>query len=82
MSNWAPKFKPGDAVVPDFGHSAEFENFIVHCDAGHSRSPAVAAAISKAFGEDDSMYFKRYRPNMRVYRNLLDVIYHSRFGTS
>lgn len=48
---------------------------IVHCDAGYSRSPAVAAALTKALGEDDSSYFGHgYCPNMHVYRLVLNKL--------
>ena len=49
------------------------ERIIVHCDAGLSRSPAVAAALSRVLDGDDDAYFKRYRPNMKVYRGILDA---------
>lgn len=48
------------------------ETFIVHCDAGLSRSPGVAAAVSKILTDDDSYFFKRYHPNSRVYRTILE----------
>ncbi len=54
-------------------HRAEIERVVVHCDAGLSRSPAVAAAISRCMDGDDAEFFARYRPNMRVYRTLLEV---------
>lgn len=54
---------------------AGVETFVLHCDAGQCRSPAVAAAISKVFTGDDSSFFKRYRPNMLVFRTLLDTWY-------
>jgi hypothetical protein len=39
-----------------------------------SRSPAVAAALSKVLTGDDAAFFGgRYRPNMRVYRTLLEA---------
>jgi predicted protein tyrosine phosphatase len=45
----------------------------VHCDAGVSRSPAVAAALARVLKGDDAEYFAgRYRPNTRVYRMLLE----------
>lgn len=54
-------------------HRERIERIIVHCDAGMSRSPAVAAALLRAFDVDDSTLFGgRYRPNMRVYRMLLE----------
>ena len=51
------------------------ERFIVHCDAGLSRSPAVAAALSKILYGDDSRFFRQYHPNMLVYRSILDAHY-------
>jgi len=49
------------------------EVIIVHCDAGHSRSPAVAAALAKWMGEDgqEQVMFKYFCPNRLVYRTLL-----------
>lgn len=52
-------------------HRASAERILVHCDAGVSRSPAVAAAITRALGGDDADFFSRYRPNRRVYRGVL-----------
>lgn len=43
---------------------------VIHCEAGASRSPAIAAALIKYFGQDDSFIFKPgsgYSPNKRVY---------------
>ena len=57
----------------------EAEELLVHCDAGFSRSPAVAAALSKALTGDDKFFFKRYSPNMRVYRTILEA-WHSSTG--
>lgn len=46
----------------------------VHCLMGQCRSAAVAAALEKALNGDDAKYFGRgpYRPNMRVYRGVLN----------
>lgn len=50
----------------------QIDTLLVHCIVGISRSPAVAAAISKIFvNNNDSIYFKKYIPNMLVYRTLL-----------
>jgi predicted protein tyrosine phosphatase len=49
------------------------EHFIVHCDAGLSRSPACAAAISKIMTGDDASFFRQYYPNRRVYRKILEA---------
>jgi predicted protein tyrosine phosphatase len=55
-------------------HLVYAKALIVHCDAGVSRSPATAASIAKCFyKQDDSMFFKRYHPNMRVYRGILEA---------
>lgn len=48
---------------------------IVHCDAGYSRSPAVAAALCIAFGMSDAEFFgPSYCPNMHVYRTMLRAL--------
>lgn len=54
-------------------HAPRIEELLVHCDAGMSRSPAVAAALSKALYGDDRLFFERYIPNQRVYRILLEA---------
>jgi predicted protein tyrosine phosphatase len=55
-------------------HLSEIQRIIVHCDAGVSRSSAVAAALARVLNDDDTEFFGgRYRPNMRVYRILLDA---------
>lgn len=46
---------------------------VLHCNAGVSRSPGVAAALSKVLCGDDHAFFESYRPNQRVYRLLLEV---------
>lgn len=63
------------AIVDAFEqYRDKVEQIIIHCDAGYSRSPAVAAAIAKAMGESDEMYFSggEYCPNRYVYRTLLN----------
>ena len=48
---------------------------IIHCDAGWSRSPGMAAAIEKGMlGRDDAYWFKHKTPNRLVYRTILNVI--------
>jgi len=51
----------------------DVERLLVHCDAGTSRAPAIAAAVAKVFEGDDERFFSTYTPNRRVYRTLLDV---------
>ena len=49
---------------------------IVNCEAGQSRSAAVAGALAKFYGGDDSVFFKPpYTPNMHVYRTLTDMLH-------
>ncbi len=56
------------------GHRAKIERILVHCDAGVSRSAAVAGAIARAWNGDEAEFSGgRYRPNGRVYRMLLDA---------
>jgi predicted protein tyrosine phosphatase len=50
---------------------------LIHCEAGVSRSPAVAAALSVIFkgSGSDSEFFKQHIPNRLVYRTLLNTHY-------
>ena len=48
---------------------------LVHCEAGMSRSPAIAAAIDKIYHGDDSFWFNTKTPNMLVYRTILEDYY-------
>jgi len=45
---------------------------VVNCEAGICRSSAIAAALAKINGQDDSEFFKRYLPNSLVYRLILE----------
>jgi predicted protein tyrosine phosphatase len=54
---------------------------VVHCNAGQSRSPAVAAALARFYNGDDREFFpiarsygRAYTPNRLVYRTLLNVL--------
>ena len=48
-------------IVDAFLHYSDtVSQIIVHCDAGYSRSPAVAAALTKALGESDDQYLPQY----------------------
>lgn len=53
------------------------KKFVVHCEAGMSRSAGVAAAILKYFEGDDSPIFDNayFKPNMYVYRSVLNALY-------
>lgn len=60
-------------IVDAFLHYSDtVSQIIVHCDAGYSRSPAVAAALAKALGESDEEFFGHdYCINNHVYTTLL-----------
>ena len=51
-------------------HGPVIDDLIVHCSAGVSRSPAVAAGILAGLGQDDSAIWNssEYQPNPYVYR--------------
>jgi len=49
------------------------ETFLIHCEAGISRSAGVAGALSVIYNKDDRKYFQSYLPNMLVYRTILEV---------
>jgi predicted protein tyrosine phosphatase len=52
-------------------HQHDVGTLVVHCEAGWSRSPAVAAAILHAIGEDATPLFRAYHPNVFVFRRML-----------
>lgn len=45
--------------------------FLIHCEQGASRSPAVAAALCKAGGGDPTFYFENYQPNHFIFQRVL-----------
>lgn len=60
-----------DFVTQQWGR---IETLLVHCDAGISRSSAVAAAIARLKGEDEAEFFDEpYDPNPRVYQTIREV---------
>ena len=54
-------------------HKDEVDTVVVHCEAGMSRSPAVAAAICRGLGGDDAGFFREFLPNLYVYRLVLEA---------
>lgn len=48
------------------------EILLIHCEAGLSRSPGVAAALSRIYYGDDGPWFEYDFPNRLVYRLLVD----------
>ena len=58
-----------------FIEASNAEDIFVSCDAGESRSPAVAAGLLVLLGIEDSYIWKSsdYRPNTLVYRRMLET---------
>ena len=56
-------------------NKSKVDKFIVHCEAGVSRSAGVGAAIMKALNGDDWDVFKNPLkcPNMKCYRTVLNA---------
>jgi len=56
-------------------HWHSIDVLMIHCEAGTSRSPAVAAVISRIYVGDDGGFTlpHLYQPNPHVYRTLLEV---------
>ena len=52
-------------------HRHDVGAVVVHCEAGMSRSPAVAAALCKALVGDNRRFWQEYQPNEYVYRLVL-----------
>lgn len=56
-------------------HRDRVGTLLIHCHAGMSRSPAVAAAIRRGFGWGDLSIWQNtaYRPNALCYRRVLQA---------
>lgn len=52
-------------------HREHVELIVCHCEAGVSRSPAVAAAVCHALGGDAAPFFRDFMPNPHVHRLML-----------
>ena len=55
-------------------HLERLELIVVHCEAGVSRSPAVAAALWRWLEGTRGPFFERFRPNAHVYRTMCDEL--------
>ena len=72
--------KRANLILDFLNEINEVDMLVVHCEAGVSRSPAIAAVLAKVLYGDDSQFFKApFTPNMHVYRVMLDVA-HDRLG--
>ncbi len=49
------------------------EVLLIHCEVGLSRSPAVAAALSRIYYQDDGPWFELDFPNPLVYQLLVET---------
>lgn len=58
-------------------HWDSIDTLLVHCEAGLSRSPAIAAAIiSIKYGEGaDEEWFYKFNPNYHVYQSIINEHY-------
>ncbi len=56
-----------------YAHLAEVELIVCQCEAGISRSAALAAALSRILQDEDHFFFEHYAPNDWIYRTLLEA---------
>lgn len=54
-------------------HKDHVDAIVVHCEAGHSRSPAVAAAIYSVLGGNGRKFIRGKEPNKYVYRMIREA---------
>lgn len=54
-------------------HKNDVGAVVVHCEAGMSRSPAIAAALCKIMGEEDRRFWNEYQPNLYVYNLVMEA---------
>jgi len=59
--------------ILDFAESIwdQVDAMLIHCEAGLSRSPAIAAALTRIHYGDDGPWFEMDFPNRLVYQTLL-----------
>ena len=54
-------------------HKADVGAFVVHCQQGKSRSPAVAAGISEALGMNARRFWRTHTPSEYIFKVLSDA---------
>jgi len=66
----APMSEEDAERIATFVHeqAGSVDAFVIHCEQGMSRSPAVAAAIADYLGEEPLVYFQHYSPNAHVFK--------------
>lgn len=52
-------------------HEKAIGTIVVHCEQGMSRSPAVAAAIARRLGMDETRFWNEHQPNQYVYEMMV-----------
>ncbi len=52
-------------------HSEDVQLIVCQCEAGVSRSAAIAAALSRILQNEDAFFFENYWPNRKVYHTIL-----------
>ena len=67
-------FTMAQSIIEFVNAHLDVDTILVHCYAGQSRSRAVAAAIAKMLGKDNSKYFTEGSPNELVYNTLMKCI--------
>ena len=68
--------RPEDAqTILDFvqAHRQEVKLIVCQCEAGISRSAAIAAALSRVVQGEDHFFFAHYAPNDYIYNTLLET---------
>lgn len=53
-------------------HLADAKVVVCQCEAGLSRSAAIAAALSRIVQQEDRFFFQRFAPNTWVYETILE----------
>ncbi len=67
---------PAEAqTILDFvqAHRQEVKLIVCQCEAGISRSAAIAAALSRVVQGEDHFFFAHYAPNDYIYNTLLEA---------
>ena len=54
-------------------HKTEVSSILCQCEAGTSRSVAIAAALSRILQGEDKFFFANYSPNCWIYQTILET---------
>lgn len=64
--------------VAPFLTGDELKEIIIHCNAGLSRSPGVAAALATILNQDENIFFIHHFPNPFVRKTIIDAANNSK----